>query len=1148
MAFRFCTGPSGAGKSRFLHRYLLQKAQIDLEDPSGLNRNYIIIVPEQYSMLTQKELVMESPNKGILNIDVQSFGRLSYRIFQEVGVPERAVLDDIGKTLLLRRVAGKCAKDLKVFSAMVHRPGMIAEIKSILSEFMQYGVDPGALERMSEMAGAKGQGALSVRLLDLRILFDAFLQGERDRFVTTEERLSLLAEAVPYSACLRDSVIVLDGFTGFTPVQYSVILALIRAAGEVIISLPMGEDGGPSAAWTAANADPGREDALFYLSRKTISDLMRLAAGAGLRHGKDIVLDGEEGVLPRFKTSPVLAHLEKNLFRHPAPAYCGDTGGSIRIIETDTVEEEVRQVCIMIRRLVLEQGYEFRQIAVICGDLPAYGELFEKIAVRYDIPLYVDKTGTSALNPLTEAIRAVLQIKPQSYSYKAVFRYLRSGMSSLTSDETDLLENYCLAHGIRGRKKWEMPFDADTEPLRQRFLEEIRPVMESGRTALERTAALYTFMTGCDMQEKMQAYAEAFGKEGDHVRQKQFDQLYARVIDLLEQMADLLGEEEITDRDYAEILDAGFSEIRLGTLPQQVDRVLVGDIERTRLPQGKVLFLTGVNDGNIPAGAVKGGILSELDREFLREAGAELAPTPRQQMYLQRLYLYLNMTKPTDSLFLSMARIGRDSSSLQPSYLIAALKDLFPSLSSEHPQTDPPASQITGRRDALPLMADALRDYAEGLLKQDPAGEAALCTMYGYLRRTAAPEEAKEMEQLTEAAFMRYDPELISPETVRRLYGSHLHGSITRLETMTQCPMRQFLTYGLGLKERSEYRIEPADTGSILHEALDRFENKMRSRGLTWTSFTQDESAEMIREALEETAASYHDLILYDTARSRVRKGRLEKTLNAAVTAIRYQLDKGDFVPVFHEFMFGPGRDAGPLTYDLGEGRKLSIAGRVDRVDLMESPGCKYVKVLDYKLGMRDLSVEKMKSGMQLQLMIYMQAVMEYLRQTGQEAEVLPAAMLYLQLNEPTLTQKDIGKDEDWGIGEEADDSVKQKVQRSLNGAMRPTGLVCSEEDVIRHLDRTITAKSDVIPVTLGRNGQVDTRSKHTYTLQEFEELYSGISETICSLAGDILGGRAEASPLLLDKNTTACTWCPFREVCVFDPAISGFSYRDSKQ
>ncbi len=1156
MGFRFCYGPSGSGKSRFLHRYLLQNAQIDLDSPAGPRTNYIMLVPEQYSMLTQKDLVLESPNKGILNIDVLSFGRLAYRVFSETGVSERAVLDDTGKTLLLRRTAGLCADQLSVLKGAVQKPGMISEIKSILSEFMQYGIDSEALLEMAGDCDRKGQGALAARLRDLSVLYTSFLEGEREHFMTSEERMELLAQAIPSSDYLKGSVIVMDGFTGFTPLQYDVIQSLIRAANDVIISLPMREDGGPSIEETVRSMNPGREDALFYLSRKTVADLVRRVSkehekgvrgqGGTPSHGRDIAIGGQGEIPPRFGRSPALAHMENNLFRHPAVVFDGDIADQIRLIETDTIREEVRQICIQIRRLVLEEGYEYRQISVICGDLPTYGELFEQIGARYHIPMYVDKTSTSVLNPLTESLRAVLQIAPQNYSYQAVFRYLRSGMSGLTGDETDILENYCLAHGIRGKKKWEMAFDADTEPLRVRFLEEIRPVTDCGKTAAERAKALYAFMVNCSMEEKMLERADSFGESGDYVRQKQFDQLYASVIHLLEQMVDILGDEVISGKDFAQILEAGFAEIRLGTLPQQVDRVLIGDIERTRVSQCRILFLAGVNEGNIPAGTSKGGILSDLDREFLRGTGAELAPTPREQMYLQRLYLYMNMTKPTERLYLSMARSDAGGNALQPSYLIGVMKAMFPSLEAEHPQLESPGTQITGWEDSLPWVSEALREYADRGENADAESDDTLLTLYGYMRRNADPERTAVLDELSGAAFMRYDPKAISEDVARKLYGDRLRGSITRLETMAKCPMQQFLTYGLGLKEREEYKIEPADTGSILHESFERFEGKMRKEGLTWRSASDEEAARLMHEALEETAASYHDLILYSTARSTYQKKRLEEVLQTSVSAIRYQLDHGDFEPAFSEFVFGENREAGPLEFDLERGGKLSLSGRIDRIDLVERPDNVYVKVLDYKLGSKDLKLDQMKKGLQLQLMIYMQAVLEYFEQKGDDRNVVPAAMFYMQMTEPLLKIGDQKTADQWDLDGPLTEAELETSRKNINAAMRPTGMVCSDPDVIAHLDRGLDGKSDVIPVSLKANGEIRSGA-HAYSLEEYESLYAQIRDKVRELASNILNGDAAASPCRIERDQTACTWCPFKDVCVFDPRISGFAFRNEE-
>ena len=1145
MGYRFCFGASGAGKSRFLHSDILEKADPSRADETGLHDNYVIIVPDQYSMQTQKEIVEESAHKGIMNIDVLSFGRLTYRIFEETGVSGKAVLDEMGKTLLIRRTAGKCERDLSILNKSIHYPGMIGEIKSVISEFMQYGIGVEELSAMRRFAGDNGQGALKARLDDLQTLYAAFLKGKKERYITSEEKLDLLAEAIPSSDLVRRSVFVLDGFTGFTPVQYRVLAALIRCSRDVIIALTLGNDGGPTIEKVHDSRSPGGEEALFYLTRKTVCDIDAIAGREGLVRKSDIVV-GTEGLVPfRFRENPVLAHLERSIFRHPSAEYDSDPMGRIRIIETNTPQEEVRQICIQIRKLILTKGYQYRNISVVCGDLTQYGPLFEKTAADYDIPVYIDQTRTAGLNPLTEAIKSALKIRPEGYSYAAVFRYLRSGMSGITREEADILENYCIAHGIRGRVKWSLPFDADTEPLRIRFLKEIEPVAGKisqdrvqAATAAQRTESLYRFMTDLSMEEKMDEQAASFREAGDYVREKQFSQMYRNVISLLEQIHELLGEEMISATEYEELLEAGFAQIRLGTLPQQADRVLVGDIERTRLSECRILFFAGVNDGNIPRGTSRGGLLSDLDREFLKASGTELSPTPRQQIYQQRLYLYLNVTKPTDMLCLSFARTSPDGGSLHPSYLIQVIRKMFPQVQIIHPQLGPLEDQLTAERDSVVWLSEAIREYAAGRLAGMPQ-EKKLQTAYGYLKREGSRETSASLEQLKDAAFMRYDPVWISAETARGLYGSSVTGGVSRMETAAKCSLRQFLQYGLRLTERKDFVIESADTGSILHQSLDRFGRKLKGSGLSWTDFTPEQGALIMSESLDETAASYNDLLMYSTKRSRYQLGRMRRILQRSAETLQYQLQKGDFVPAGYEFTFGPGGEADAVSIPLGGGRWLRLVGRIDRVDLAEQDDSVFVKILDYKSGSVDLDPELIRRGIQLQLVIYMNAVMRNLSGKTKGRKIVPSAMLYYQIKDPVLDPEKVKS-------ALSDPDPEGMILDKIHNELKPNGMVNADPDSYLHLDKDASAgyHSNVIPLSVKKDGTFGQGSA-VYTKEEFEELTNTVRETVCRLAEEILEGKAAAEPAVWDKDRSACDYCPYRSVCGFDPSISGYRYRD---
>jgi len=740
MSLQFYFGASGAGKSRKLHDYIIEES---IRCPE---KNYLLIVPDQFTMQTQMDLVVEHPRHAIMNIDVLSFGRLTHRVIEEVGGEELPVLDDTGKSLVLRKVAGQEKEKLTVLGSHLHKIGYIHEVKSALSEFMQYGVGEKELETL--ISYAKERGALYYKLQDLRLLYRAFGEYIHDRFITTEGTLDRLRAALPESEIVRGSVIAFDGFTGFTPIQNRVIQDLLRLSDKVIVTLTMDE-----------RENPYRvegEQRLFYLSQKTVAALKRLAAEAGIEEEKAVwCREKVEGRLPRFAKNPELAHLERNLFRYPPCAY-GTEAERIHLIEASTPAQELRQTCITIRRMLLEsEELCYRDIAVVTGNMGVYGKEVQEVFDRFDIPIYMDQTRGILGNPFTSYLRSALQILLQDFSFEAVFHYLRTGLAGFTWEEVDRLENYIRRFGIRGRRRWSKAFTyREEEPegeevslaaldacneMRIRLMDQIAPFLTPMKTAGEMVRALYAFLVANEVQRKLADFEQAFQEEGELARAKEYGQIYPLVIDLLDQIEGLLAGEELTLKEFADILDSGLAEITVGTIPQNVDRILVGDIERTRLKQVKVLFFLGVNDGNIPKSS-GGGIISDLDREFLRESDIELAPSPREQMYIQRLYLYLNMTKPSEALILSYARVGEDGRSLRPAYLVELLQGLFPGLTAEAPEREAVEEQLMSGADGVGVFSDILRGDAAGRPGRGGGGGAGAGAGGGGPRRAAADQ------------------------------------------------------------------------------------------------------------------------------------------------------------------------------------------------------------------------------------------------------------------------------------------------------------------------------------------------------------------------------------------------------------------------
>lgn len=1124
MSLRFYFGPSGSGKSHRIYEEIMQRAA---QEPG---RNFLIIVPDQFTMQTQKDLVMRSDRGGILNIDVLSFGRLSHRILEEVGTKEMPVLDDTGKSLVLQKIAADLKEQLPAMGSLLHKQGYIHEVKSAISEFMQYGISTQDMDKL--IASAEKRGALAMKLRDLKTLYRGFQDYIRDHFITTEETLDVLRRSLVKSKILPDSVVVFDGFTGFTPIQNRLIQELMRVCEETIVTVTIGEEEDPY--------QMDGEQKLFHLSKKTVADLVKLAAETEVTRGEDVFVKGGPN---RFTEAPALCYLEQNLFRYQYEPYT-EKQCEIRMFEALSPREEVHQTALYIRKLIREEGLTYRDIAVVIGDLEGYASYVETEFGQLEIPCFLDRTRGIVLNPMIEYIKSALQLYIRDFSYDTVFHFLRSGMADISREEIDELENYVIRTGARGYRTYSRLFTRKTEEMqqgsgqedteraeetmerlnriRQQFADTVEILHMAPRAkAGEYVDHLYDFLEQNQVQQKLLNYQQQFEQEGDLAKAREYAQIYRLVMDLLDQIYELLGEEEISLQEFADILEAGFGEITVGTIPQNVDRIVVGDMERTRLKQVKVLFFLGVNDGNIPKNASKGGIISDMDREFLIESGTEMAPSPRQQMYIQRLYLYLNMTKPSERLYLSYAKVNSDGKGIRPSYLIDTVRKLFPQLAVEYPQNRSRLEQIEGRQEGARYLAEELREYADGTLREEERQDF-------YLMYRAYEADPEGRDRLTAAAFRRYKESGLSRIVARALYGRQLENSVSRLETYAACACRHFLQYGLSLQEREEFGFEVSDMGNVYHAVLENFAGKLAESGRTWWDFDENFATQAIKEAVEGYAATYGETVLYSSARNEYAITRMSRILTRTVLTLQQHLKQGSFQPDDYELSFRFAEDLDSIHVDLSEEEKMHLQGRIDRIDVSEDAEHVYVKVIDYKSGNKKFDLAALYYGLQLQLVVYMNAAMELESRKHPDKEIVPAALLYYHIDDPTI--------------ETPVELTQEQINEEILTKLRMNGVVNSDPAVVERLDRFLQDKSKVIPVEKKKDGSFSARSG-ILSREELHVVSAYVDTKIRQIGREILDGKIAANPYK-KGNEEACTYCTYKKVCGFDGSIPGYEKR----
>lgn len=1105
MSLQFIFGNSGSGKSHYLYEEMIR------ESIAHPDQDYIVLVPEQFTMQTQKEFVTRHPHKGIFNIDVLSFGRLALRVLDETGQQTKQVLDDEGKSLILRKVAGDNKEKLKVLGGNLKKPGYISEVKSVISEFVQYDIHPEEMDRMLELVGE--ESFLGCKLQDIRTVYEQFFHYLEEKYITKEEILDVLCLAAADSKKLRDCVVVLDGFTGFTPVQNRFLKELMRICKKVCVTVTIDR-----------REDPYRYRGpyeLFAVSKQTVTRLVELAGEQRTKLEEPIWLT--KGTPWRFRDNDTLAFLEHNLFRYTKHTYDGvwEAGNEvIQIKEAGTPREEVAYVAAQIHRLVRTEKLRYRDIAVIATDLTSYAEDIREVFSQWELPVFMDYKRNVLLNSFVEYVRSLIDLVKEGFTPESVFRFLKTGLTEFTSEEIDRMENYVLALGIRGYKRWQEKWLRKTKEMDEQELERLNHLRvqfvekvdgfqfimrQRTKQVRDITTAVYEFLVKEKIAEKIKEQEQYFEENGELALAKEYSQIYRIVMELFDKFVLLLGDEEVSVAEYAQLLDAGLAEARVGVIPPGIDQIVAGDMERTRLNDIQTLFVLGVNDVYLPGKLSSGGLLCEYDREKLKGANVALSPGGKEKAYIQKFYLYLNLTKPSRSLYLSYARTSSAGKSMRPAYLVMDLLRMYPKLSV----TEAKKEELESREMTPVTAVEAL---VEGLQrKEEPLGDSWKELYTWYYNH---PLWHDKVQQLVEAAFYQKEDVALKEETARMLYGGRFEGSVTRLERFCSCAFAHFLAYGLRLTERKVYEFKAMDLGNLFHGAMERFSKKVHQSNRRWSELDEEERLELVDACVEESIVDYDNTVLYSNARNEYMIKRLKRLVNRTAWALIEQLKRGDFEPEGYEVVFS--------------------GGKIDRVDVCEEDERIYVKVIDYKTGSKAFDIVSLYYGLQLQLTVYLNAAMDMQKKRHPDKDIVPAGVFYYKMKDPVVDR----------IEEEelTEQERKNKLEESILKELRLDGILNSDEAVLTHLDHTMKSSSLVIPAGRKKDKSLTSASK-VLDQDSFLAMLEFTKRKKKAISEEILKGRAQIDPYEMNQ-VTGCDYCPYKNICGFDLKIPGCAYR----
>lgn len=1115
MSVRFLLGASGSGKSKQIYNEIIQAS---IKEPE---RNFYLIVPEQYTMEAQRELVTMHPAGGMMNIDAIGMNRLAYRVFDELGISTGQVLEDFGKSMLIKKILCEQQDTLQVYGSYYDKLGFVDEMKSMMSEIFQYNIKQDTIDEIMEQIPE--DSVVAGKMQDIRHIYEEFEAFAGERYIVAEQLVELLTRHVGQSKLVCGSSLYFDGFTGFTPVQLELVEKLMTCADDLTFSFTLDD--------RDQKYEHIKDYELFYLTKTTIKKLTEAAAAAGVEIESPVVLPGT--INYRLGENRELFFLERNLFRSPYQKWKQPLE-RIHLTATGDAQDEIVFVASTIRRLVREKGYRYKDIAIVAGDLEQASHIYERVMNEYEIPVFIDANACLKANPCAETIRSVLAVLADDFSYDSVFRFLKAGMTDLSFEDIELLENYALKRGVRGYSRWnravsenyEKTSPVNIEEIRQAFMKmfgDIRKVFADKKAVTkDYVEALYDFLLQIHMYEKLEArknelYEENRINEGDA-----YGQIFEKTVRLFDKIAELLGDTKMSVKEFYEIVDTGLSDIEVGVVPPTVDRVLIGDITRSRLNHIKVLFFTSVNDGIVPKAPKKGRILSDRDRDILSDCGLELAPSDKQNSYIEQFYIYTILTKPSDHLYISYHKLSASLESMRPSYLLGRISNIFPSLQAEE-------------YDAASCMPDTVNRSLRRILRAEDSEDAESRILTRILTEKGF---AGELTAIYKGRTYRNVAEQLPPETIALLYGRYLHASVSKLELYARCGFAYFLKYGLRLKEREMYQVDVRNVGVILHSVMEGLFKQVRdTRNNDWENFPEDERmlmvTELVNRAAEESAGDFFE----DNARNAYMLQMIERMAQTSAGMLQKHIRLGSMKPGMLEKTFDSAKDeVGSYLFELPNQIQMSINGKIDRVDVEEEDGTVYIKVIDYKSSTRKLSLEEVLNGEQLQLVTYSAIAYEIEKMIYPDKNIQIAGLLYYSFDDPVIEIE--SSEIDTGT-EQPEFSDQEKLDAERMEKMKLQGFVNESPAVIQKMDHTCNQS---LPVKLDKNGDIK-KSENVVSADQIRTIMELTRENIEELGSQIAKGKIAIEPYK-NKSNTGCDYCEFKNICHFDVKNGGNQYR----
>ncbi|MEB7997097.1 helicase-exonuclease AddAB subunit AddB [Staphylococcus saprophyticus] len=1124
-------GRAGTGKSKAIIEEIKEKMKQDpLGDP------IVLIAPTQNTFQLEQAFVNDKTLNGSLRTEVLHFERLSYRVFQEVGGLMEQQLSKAGTEMMIYDIIQQHQSELRLYQSQVKYYGFSEKLYEQIQDFKKYAVSPQQLE--TYIAENNLQTRTKHKLQDIALVYKHLEDRINGEYVSTEDSLQRFIEMMDQSEWLKRAEIYIDGFHNFSTLEYQIIQSLVKYAKKVTIVL---------------TTDGDRD--LFSLFRKPSESLTHIEE---IANNLNIQLHSRQFLdVQRFIHND-LKHLEQNfnaLQFEPIP-----TEGNVEILEASGMREEINEVARRILRENREQGRRFQDIAILYRD-ESYAYLMESILPQYDIPYNIDVKSSMTHHPIMEMIRSLIEVIQTGWQFDPLMRLFKTNILTKKFKDSqyliDILENFVLERGIYG-KRWidDKYFDIEQfrkmglkrQPLTDEERETFERVIQlkndvmkkvmlfeekinNASTAIAFATAFYEAMGAFDLPSQLMTDRDTLDVNGEHKKAEEIDQIWNGLIQTLDDLVTVFDDQSMSKTRFLELFDIGLEQLEFIMIPQTLDQVSIGTMDLAKVDNKQHVYLVGANDGVLPQTVTASSLITDEEKKYFQEQSSiELSPTADILQMDEAFVCYIAMTRSRAHVTFSYALMGASGDVKEPSPFLHQIQQLYTNLEVQnihHQHQAEPLRLMEHPHQTKIALFESLKAW----LDDELVAETWLDT-YQVMRNDTRLNDG--LTYLLSA--LTYDNQTVqlNLSLSKALYGSTINASVSRFEGYQACPFKHFASHGLRLNERTKYKLENFDLGDIFHRVLKFISEKVNG---DFKNLNPKQIHKLTTEALSEILPEVQFNLLNSTAYYRYLSQRIGAIVETTLTALKYQGSHTKFTPQRFEASFRrkPKDQSELLAAPLQtkQGIPINIRGQIDRIDTYQQGDESFVNIIDYKSSKYSgtLDLTKVYYGMQMQMMTYMDIVLQNKSRLGLTDLTKPGGLLYFHVHEPRIKLA-------WNQLSE------DKRDTEFINSFKLSGLLNSDTSVLDAFDTRLepSYNSDIVPLGLKKDGGIKSNSK-VADEQTIYKLIKHNKQNFIETASNIMDGHTEVAPMKYNQ-TLPCDFCNYKSVCHVDGMIDSKRYR----